>query len=101
MHRRQFAATLALLAASQRFFAQEKKPALPARRELLLKNAYVMTIDPDLGDIPGGDVHIRNGEIIAVGKSLKAPGAAVLDGQRTIVLPGLIDTHWHMWNTLL
>jgi 5-methylthioadenosine/S-adenosylhomocysteine deaminase len=101
MHRRQFAATLALLAVSRPSFGQEKKPTLPARRELLLKNAYVMTVDPDLGDIPGGDVHIRNGEIIAVGKSLKAPGAAILDGQRMIVLPGLVETHWHMWNTLL
>jgi cytosine/adenosine deaminase-related metal-dependent hydrolase len=68
---------------------------------LLLQNAYVMTMDPELGDIPGGDVHIKNGAIVAVGKTLKAPGAAVFDGQHTIVLPGLVDTHWHMWNTLL
>jgi 5-methylthioadenosine/S-adenosylhomocysteine deaminase len=60
-----------------------------------------MTMDPELNDIPGGDVHIKNGVIVAVGKGLKAPGAAVLDGQRMIVLPGLVDTHWHMWNTLL
>lgn len=74
---------------------------LPARGEILLRNAYVMTMDPVLGDIPGGDVHIRNGEIVAVGKGIRAPGAVVLDGNRTIVLPGLVETHWHMWNTLL
>jgi cytosine/adenosine deaminase-related metal-dependent hydrolase len=74
---------------------------LPPRRELLLKNAYVMTMEPGLGDIAGGDVHIKNGEIVAVGKSIKAPGAAVIDAQRTIVLPGFVETHWHMWNTLL
>jgi cytosine/adenosine deaminase-related metal-dependent hydrolase len=75
--------------------------ALPSRGELLLRNAYVMTMDPTLGDIPGGDVHIKNGAIVAVGKAIQAPGATVLDGRRMIVLPGLVETHWHMWNTLL
>jgi 5-methylthioadenosine/S-adenosylhomocysteine deaminase len=58
-------------------------------------------MDPDLGDIPGGDVHVKNGEIIAVGKAIQTPNASILDGQRMIVLPGLVETHWHMWNTLL
>jgi len=74
---------------------------LPPRGELVLRNAYVMTMDPELGDIAGGDVHIKDGQIVAVGKGLAAPRAAVLDGRRMIVLPGLVETHWHMWNTLL
>ena len=43
----------------------------------------------------------RNGAIVAVGQNLKAPGATVIDGHGMIVLPGLVETHWHMWNTLL
>src|SRR2546423_4070410 len=106
MHRRRFVGDLGLFAASsfvmsRSFFAQEKKGALPPRRELLLRNAYVMTMDAALGDIAGADVHIKNGEILAVGKAIKAPAAAVLDGKRMIVLPGFIETHWHMWNTLM
>src|SRR5690242_704947 len=54
-----------------------------------------------VGDIPGGDVHIRDGQIVAVGRGLAAPGAEVIDAQDQIVAPGLVDTHWHMWNTLL
>ena len=112
MNRRRFAVGLGMFATSSLipshvFGGQEKKessrtvgPPAP-RRELLLKNAYIMTMDSELGDIAGGDVHIRNGEIVAVGKAIKAPGAAVLDGQRMIVLPGFVDTHWHMWNTML
>jgi 5-methylthioadenosine/S-adenosylhomocysteine deaminase len=46
-------------------------------------------------------VHVKDGTIVAVGKALKAPGALVLGGERMIVLPGLVETHWHMWNTLL
>src|SRR5262245_2055553 len=41
---------------------------LPARGEFTIANAHVMTMDGALGDIPGGAVHVRNGEIVAVGK---------------------------------
>ncbi|MFL6972327.1 MAG: amidohydrolase family protein [Xanthobacteraceae bacterium] len=76
------------------------RQGLPARGEFVIRNAYVMTMDPILGDIPGSDVHVRGGEIVGVGKSLDAAGAATIDGQGMIVLPGLIETHWHMWTTL-
>ena len=104
LSRRRFVGSVAAFAATtlnRASAAVKQRSTLPARGEFVLRNAYVMTMDPELGDIPGGDVHIKNGAIVAVGKGLKAPGAAVLDGQRMIVLPGLVDTHWHMWNTLL
>jgi 5-methylthioadenosine/S-adenosylhomocysteine deaminase len=107
LNRRRFLGTLGAVAATRLGRSQpsaaatRKAIALPPRRELLLQNAYVMTMDPELGDIPGGDVHVKNGAIVAVGKALKAPAAAVFDGQHMIVLPGLVETHWHMWNTLL
>jgi cytosine/adenosine deaminase-related metal-dependent hydrolase len=84
------------------FAAGEPHPAtpLPPRGELLIRKAYVMTMDPALGDIPDGSVHIKNGRIMAVGKDLQAPAARVIDGAAMIVMPGLVDTHWHMWNTL-
>src|SRR5947199_10581411 len=73
-------------------------PRLPARAEFTIRNAYVMTMDSTLGDIAGGSVHVRNGEIIAVGKD--AAGGESIDGAGMIVMPGLVETHWHMWNTL-
>jgi 5-methylthioadenosine/S-adenosylhomocysteine deaminase len=57
-----------------------RTPALPPRGELVLRNAHVMTMDSALGDIPGGSVHVRNGEIIAVGRDVDAPGAQVIAG---------------------
>ena len=70
------------------------------RGEYLFRNAHVMTMDAALGDIAGGCVHVRNGEIVTVGRDLDAPGAQVIAGDDMIVLPGLVETHWHMWNTL-
>ncbi len=72
---------------------------LPARGEFTIANAYVMTMDAGLGDIAGGSVHVKNGEIVAVGKDV-AGGGDTIDGTGMIVMPGLVETHWHMWNTL-
>src|SRR6266700_3469926 len=71
----------------------------PARGEFTIANAYVMTMDGALGDIAGGSVHVRNGEIVAIGKDVKGGGQKI-DGTGMIVMPGLVETHWHMWNTL-
>jgi 5-methylthioadenosine/S-adenosylhomocysteine deaminase len=73
---------------------------LPARGAFIVRNAYVMTMD-DAGDMADADVHVANGAIVAVGKNLAAPGVTTIDGHGMIVLPGLVETHWHMWNTLL
>jgi cytosine/adenosine deaminase-related metal-dependent hydrolase len=53
------------------------------------------------GDIPGGDVHIRDGIIQSIGMNLDVPEAESVVASGKIVAPGLIDTHWHLWNTLL
>lgn len=75
--------------------------ALPQRGEFIVHNAHVITMDAKLGDLARGDVHVRNGEIVAVGTDLVAPGAEVIDASKMIVLPGLIDTHTHIWNSTL
>ena len=48
-----------------------------------------------------GDVHVRDGAIVAVGTNLVAPTAEVIDGRDMIVLPGFVETHWHLWTTAL
>jgi 5-methylthioadenosine/S-adenosylhomocysteine deaminase len=74
--------------------------ALPQRGEFVIRNGFVLTMDTTLGDMPRGSVHVRNGEILAVGPDVSAPGAEIIDAADMIVLPGLVETHWHMWNTL-
>lgn len=110
MNRRTFlGATLASTAAAGLTGCSQPAPpppapnyGMPARGEFLIRNAYVITMDATAGDIIGGDVHVSDGAIVAAGTGLQAaPDVEVLDGTGRIVLPGLIDTHWHMWNTML
>ena len=55
-------------------------------------------MDPKLGDLPNGDVHVRNGALIAVGPNLKRrePKKST---DATHRLPGFIDTHFHLWGS--
>lgn len=80
---------------------QSAKPAaLPARRDIVIRGANVLTMDAKLGDLATGDVHIRNGQIVAVGEKLTVKGAQVIDARGMICMPGFIDTHWHLWTSI-
>jgi 5-methylthioadenosine/S-adenosylhomocysteine deaminase len=67
--------------------------------ELLIKDGYVVTMDPALGDQPDTDVLVREGVIVEVGPGLEtfAPAAEVIEAKGRLVVPGLVDTHRHVW----
>jgi 5-methylthioadenosine/S-adenosylhomocysteine deaminase len=67
--------------------------------ELLVKGGYVVTMDPALGDLPDSDVLIRDGAIVEVRPGLKTsvPDAEVIEAKGRLVIPGLVDTHRHVW----
>src|SRR3954468_9992068 len=73
---------------------------LPPRGEFIIRGADVVSMDPAVGDLRG-DIHVRGGEIVAVAPDITAPGAAVIDARGMIALPGLIDSHNHIWNSTL
>ncbi len=80
--------------------AQAQTASLPAANETLIRDAFVLSMDPAIGDLPHGDIHVRYGAIVAVGSNLSAPGAQVIDGRGMIASPGFIETHWHMWGAV-
>ena len=49
----------------------------PRGSEFVIRGGYVITMDKAAGDIPVGDVHVRNGAIVAVAPSIGAPGAEI------------------------
>ncbi len=63
---------------------------------LLLKNGLIHTMTKDAFI---GDILVDNGTIVAVGPSLSAENAEVVELNGRFVLPGLIDAHCHigMW----
>jgi cytosine/adenosine deaminase-related metal-dependent hydrolase len=80
--------------------AQAPTTSLPVANEVLIRDTFVITMDPAIGDLPHGDIHVRGGAIVAVGANLSAPGAQVIDGRDLIACPGFIETHWHMWGAV-
>ncbi len=70
-------------------------------KDILIQNGYIMTMDPSLGDVEAGDVHVRDGKIVAIGRNLNAEGAERISAQGAIVLPGFVDTHSHLYVTTL
>ena len=81
--------------------AQSGGRALPGRGEFVIRGAIVLTLDAKLGDLVRGDVHVRDGAIVAVAPEIAAGGATVIDARGMICLPGFIDTHWHLWTSVL
>jgi 5-methylthioadenosine/S-adenosylhomocysteine deaminase len=70
---------------------------MPDRK--LIKDAIVITMDSELGELPRADILIEDDRIVAVGPDLDAADAQVIDATGDIVIPGFIDTHRHTWET--
>jgi 5-methylthioadenosine/S-adenosylhomocysteine deaminase len=67
---------------------------------LLLRGGHVLTVDPELGDLPKGDVLIDGDRIAEVAPQVDAD-AEVVDASGKIVIPGFVDTHRHTWEAAI
>ncbi|WP_329476400.1 amidohydrolase family protein [Kribbella sp. NBC_01484] len=73
-----------------------------AGRPVLLRGGTVLTMDDDHTVVTDGDVLIVDNQIAAVGRALDGPeGTQEIDATSGIVMPGMIDTHRHMWQTAM
>src|ERR1019366_10038285 len=75
--------------------------ALPGRGEFVIRGATILSMDAGIGAFARGDVHVRDGAIVAVAKEIAAPAATVIDARGMICMPGFIDTHVHLWTSAL
>ena len=70
-------------------------------RPVVFRNATVITVDSQ-GVLEDADVLIVGDTIAGVGPNLQVPdGTLEIDATGGIVMPGMIDTHRHMWQTAL
>src|SRR4029450_2472086 len=65
----------------------------------LIRGGTVVSMDPQIGELTG-DVLIEDDMIVAVEPNISAD-AEVIDATDCIVIPGLVDTHRHTWETAI
>lgn len=72
-----------------------------AQRQILLRGATILSMDPTIGDLERGDILIRGKTIEAIGRDLSSAQSneaiLTIDASGYIVTPGLQDTHRHCW----
>ena len=77
-------------------------PELAPGQPLVFRNATVLSMDDAHHVHYGADVLITGERIAEVGAALSVPaGTAEIDASGGIVMPGMIDTHRHMWQTAM
>jgi len=70
-------------------------------KRIVVRGAEIVTMDAALGDFSQADILVEDGKIGAVGPSLQAADAEPIDGSDMIALPGIIDAHTCLWQTVL
>ncbi|MDP9842722.1 amidohydrolase family protein [Streptosporangium lutulentum] len=71
-------------------------------RPVVLRGGTVLPMDDGRQVLTHTDVLVVDDRIAAVGADLPVPeGTVVIDATDGIVMPGMIDTHRHMWQTAM
>ncbi|WIV54899.1 amidohydrolase family protein [Amycolatopsis nalaikhensis] len=69
---------------------------------IVLRGGTVLTLDDAHRVLPGTDVLVEGDRITAIGPALEVPeGTTEIDAAGGIVMPGMIDTHRHLWQTAM
>ncbi len=63
--------------------------------DLLLRGGHVIDPAPGLDGV--ADIAVKDGRIAAVGRNLPGPARETIDVAGRLVLPGMIDTHAHIY----
>ncbi|WP_143960659.1 amidohydrolase family protein [Litoribacter populi] len=70
-------------------------------RNFLIINAHIISMDKSIGNLKVGDVLIENGQISRIGERLTSENEVeVIDAKGMVLLPGFVETHWHVWTGL-
>lgn len=69
---------------------------------VVLRGGYVVSMDDAVGELDGADILIEDDRIAGIGQfDVGDSDCAVIDVTGCIVIPGLVDTHRHTWQTAL
>lgn len=71
--------------------------------DIIIKNAYILTVDQNNTEIPFGFIVIKGDKIIEIGSGepdLNIEASTIIDAQGNLVMPGLINAHTHVPMTI-
>ncbi|MEN8742952.1 MAG: amidohydrolase family protein [Phaeobacter gallaeciensis] len=68
-----------------------------AAERTLIKGAFVVSVDPKVGNVANCDILIDGEKIAEVRPGIEAPDASLIDARSMIASPGLVDAHHHLW----
>ena len=70
-------------------------------KRILIQNAMVLaTMDEQLTEFSPGAILIEGNRIKKIGKYIHEPADTIIDAKGKVILPGLVNTHHHMFQTL-
>ncbi len=93
------------LAAAGAFSESSNRPHRPAKNsafspaDILILGGTVVTMDQDRNIIDDGAISIKDGRIVAIGKTAnmrRQPARQVINAAGKVIIPGLINTHTHV-----
>lgn len=71
-------------------------------QSVVFRNATVLTMDDAHRVLKGSDVLVVGDRIAEIGTELSVPDDAfVIDAKEGILMPGMIDTHRHLWQSAM
>jgi cytosine/adenosine deaminase-related metal-dependent hydrolase len=77
-------------------------PSDSRQAPVVLRGGTVLTVDAAHRVLPDTDVLVVGDRITEIGPSLPVPdGTREIDATGGVVMPGMIDTHRHMWQTAM
>ncbi|MCA0922944.1 amidohydrolase family protein [Pseudooceanicola nanhaiensis] len=69
--------------------------------DYVIRGAAIVSVDPEVGNLSRGDILVKGDRIAAIGPDLAVEDAEVIEADRMIAIPGLVNAHNHLWQTVI
>jgi cytosine/adenosine deaminase-related metal-dependent hydrolase len=62
----------------------------------VIRGAAIVSVDPEVGNLSRGDILVKGDRIAAIGPDLAVEDAEVIEADRMIAIPGLVNAQNHL-----
>jgi cytosine/adenosine deaminase-related metal-dependent hydrolase len=73
---------------------------------ILIRGGHVISMDPEIGDLPQTDILIEDDKIAAIGPDIgigleELASTHIVNATGRVIIPGFVDTHRHTWQACI